>query len=281
MPPGDEINFESIRQIQIKESRSSTLTKIPGDFYEELHRHLEGLHAIAREEVARDPLSARATLAQNELRSTMQLGRDIAMLRLRKIANRTVDALEGGHVELHNLIPVEREIYERLAPIMANARDAMLPAERGPGGGAVPAPAEEVAAPRPRTEPEMPAPEAFPASALEAVPSAPGFAPSALAPAAQTQSTLDPRPAQKGRAPATVLAPAPTPAPTSMPATGEDIVVHVLKDTPPFAGEGGVSYALKTGDIVNLPRRLAEVLLQRGMAEAIEVAPPGMATTGR
>jgi DNA replication initiation complex subunit (GINS family) len=279
-PPVEEVSFELIRQVQLKESRSSTLTKLPGDFYEQLASHLERLKATAREEVARDPMSARATLAQNELRSTLQLARDITMLRLRKLANRTVDALEGGHIDVHGLVPIEKEIYDRLAPFMARARDGLLPSERAPGApapaaGSSQAAGEEGEAPPavmdiPTTvAPSVPLEEpAQPAPAVAGTTAAPHAAPpTPVAPAAAQR-----RPAQSPRG---------TQAAAQQPQQQlrDDIVVHVLKDTPPFAGEGGASYALHTGDIVNLPRRLAELLVQRGVAETVEVAPP--AQSGR
>jgi DNA replication initiation complex subunit (GINS family) len=114
-------------------------------------------------------------------------------------------------------------------------------------------------------------------------PSVPLEEPAPPAPALASTAAAPPR----SSAPPPPVAPAaaqrrPAPPPRGAQATAQqpqqqlrdDIVVHVLKDTPPFAGEGGASYALHAGDIVNLPRRLAELLVQRGVAEAVEVAPP-------
>jgi len=279
-PPSEEVSFELIRQVQLKESRSSTLTKLPADFYEQLAAHLERLRAIAREEVGRDPMSARATLAQNELRSTMQLARDITMLRLRKLANRTVDALEGGHIDVHGLTPVEKEIYDRLAPFMSRARDGLLPSERAPGaqGPAVvpPSPALDEGAAAPPAVMDIPTTVA-PAVPLEGpAPSAPAVASSTTVPRAAPPPVA---PATDQRRPAPPVRAVQGAAQQPQQQLRDDLVVHVLKDTPPFAGEGGASYALHAGDIVNLPRRLAELLVQRGVAEAVEVAPP--APSGR
>jgi len=285
-PPVEEVSFELIRQVQLKESRSSTLTKLPGDFYEQLAAHLERLKATARDEVARDPMSARATLAQNELRSTLQLARDITMLRLRKLANRTVDALEGGRIDVHGLVPVEKEIYDRLAPFMARARDGLLPTERAqgapaPAAGAPGSAMDEGAAPP--AVMDIPTTVAPSVPLEEPAPPSPAIAGTAAAPRTAPPPSLAPAAAQRR--------PPPPPRGTQTPAQQQqqqqqpqqqlrdDLVVHVLKDTPPFAGEGDASYALRTGDIVNLPRRLAELLVQRGVAEAVEVAPP--AQSGR
>jgi DNA replication initiation complex subunit (GINS family) len=275
-PPVEEVSFELIRQVQLKESRSSTLTKLPADFYEQLAAHLERLKATAREEVARDPMSARATLAQNELRSTLQLARDITMLRLRKLANRTVDALEGGRIDVHGLIPIEKEIYDRLAPFMARARDGLLPSERAQGAPAPAAGSSQAAGD------EGAAPPAVMDIPTTAAPSVPLEEPAPPAPAAAGTSAASPHPAPPPPAAPTAAQRRPAPPPRGTQAAAQqpqqqlrdDIVVHVLKDTPPFAGEGGASYALRTGDIVNLPRRLAELLVQRGVAETVEVAPP-------
>jgi hypothetical protein len=49
-------------------------------------------------------------------------------------------------------------------------------------------------------------------------------------------------------------------------------MIHVLKDTPPFAGEDGQTYSLKRGDMVSLPAHLAQVLVSRNMAEEVEAS---------
>ena len=259
MPPGEEMGFELIRQVQLKESRGQMLTKIPADFFEQLHAHIERLRSIAREETARDSMSARATLAQNELRSTVQLAREIVSHRLRKVAYRAVDALEGGKVEVQNLTPAEHALYGDLAQFMARASGSLLPSDRSlKAASAATADAATTASP-----------EADAAAAL--VPSLEGAGTFEL-PTARPQSparsqTRAPPPDP----PAVRLAP---PAPPPAIATArDDTVVHMLKDVPQFAGEGGVSYALRQGDIVDLPRRLADVLVRKGVAEAVEVAP--------
>jgi DNA replication initiation complex subunit (GINS family) len=277
MPPGEEMGFELIRQVQLKESRSQAPTKVPADFFEQLTVHIDRLRALAREEMSRDPMSARATLVQNELRSTTQAARDIVMLRLRKLANRAVDALEGGKVDLQNLTPGERELYGELATFVARGRDGLLPSERPARGG----PAQRAA---PSSQPAE-------GADAESVPSIAASPPrgAETATLAATTATTTAKPAL-APAPVAITVPAPAhgkahgPAPgpdaarpreptagTAQPAPA-DLVVHVLKDVPQFAGEEGSSYALRAGDVVNLPRRLAEVLVQRGVAEAIDVA---------
>ncbi len=244
MPPGEEMGFELIRQVQLRESRSQAPTKVPADFFEQLAVHIDRLKALAREEMARDPMSARATLVQNELRSTVQAARDIVMLRLRKLANRAVDALEGGKVDLHNLTPSERELYQQLASFVSRGRDVLLPSEGTAKGARA-------------TQPTAPDEGAD----GEGGPQSQPLKPAAVATGLET--------------PTASSASAPAPAPAG--AAPGDLVVHVLKDVPQFAGEGGSSYALRAGDVVNLPRRLAEVLVQRGVAEAVDVAHPGKA----
>jgi len=258
MPPGEEMGFELIRQVQLKESRGQMLTKIPADFFEQLSAHIERLRAIAREETARDAMSARATLAQNELRSTVQLAREIVTHRLRKVAYRAVDALEGGKVDLQNLTPSEHALYIDIAQFMSRARDSLLPSDRS-----------------------LKAASAATADAAVTVPEVGAAAAAALVPSLEGAGTFE-LPAARPQSPAKSQTRAPPPAPpTARPAppaapgttAADDMVVHVLKDVPQFAGEGGVSYALRQGDIVDLPRRLADVLVRKGVAEAVEVAP--------
>jgi DNA replication factor GINS len=220
----EEMGFKFIQHIQQKESRSHNLTKLPADFFDGLAAHIERLQSLVREEMARDPMSTTANLVQNELRNTVMLAQDIVLLRLRKMANRAVDSLEGGKVDLRSLTPKEKDLYGELARFMSDARTQLAP----PGGGT---------------------------SAAAASP-APRAAPMEVPPSTEAKPQEDTGPPD-----------------VAVAETGEDegrAVVHVLKDTPPFAGEGGRTYSLKKGDMVTLPRQIADVLLSRGMVEVVE-----------
>jgi DNA replication initiation complex subunit (GINS family) len=52
---------------------------------------------------------------------------------------------------------------------------------------------------------------------------------------------------------------------------GDLVVVHVLEDVPPFAGID-VTYRLRKEDVVTLPRKFADVLIERGKAREVQVA---------
>jgi DNA replication initiation complex subunit (GINS family) len=227
MPPPEDLDFELIRQVQLNESRSQNLTKVAADFFPTLADHITELRSRAREEAAADPVSARATLVQNELRSTIRLAQEIVMLRLRKIANRSVDALEGGKVDLRNLTPTEKELYGQLASFMASSREGLLPSDKGRA---------EVRGAREGTAvPPVPVIEepAAGETSVEETPEAP----------------LDAG---------------------ALPQEGEeDALVHVLEDMPPFVGDGGRNYELRKGDLVNLPGRMVEVLVEKGVVERV------------
>ncbi len=233
------MGFKFIQQVQQRESRSQNLTKLPADFFTNLALHLEQLQALARDEMARDPMSTTATLLQNELRNTTSLARDIVLLRLRKMASRAVDSLEGGKVDVRALTPSEKDLYGEMASFMARARQELLPVQG-------PAAASRAAA---RTPSEPPPPgdsmdlEEGPGAEEGAEVPGPGAPTAPFAP------------------------PAPTAAPTGP--AGEAAFIHVLRDTPPFAGEDGQTYSLRKGDMVSIPRKLAQVLVDRGMAEEV------------
>jgi len=225
MAPIEEMGFKFIQQIQQKESRSHNLTKLPADFFVALSEHIARLRQLARDETARDPMSTTATLVQNELKNTLRLAQDIVSLRLRKMANRAVDSLEGGKVDLRSLTPSEKDLYDQLARFMAAAKGQLAPRE---GVVAIPAPPPVIVQPDDVPEPKMGVP---------------------------TTTTATPEPPDE-QAP-------------SAEAGEATILIHVLKDTPAFAGEGGRTYSLKRGDIVTLSQKLADVLVSRGMAEEV------------
>jgi len=235
MAPGEEMGFKFIQQVQQKESRSQNLTKLPADFFENLTMHITGLRQLARDEMARDPMSTTATLVQNELRNTLSLSQDIILLRLRKMANRAIDSLEGGRVDIRALTPREKDLYGDLATFVTSAYSQLTPIERAIGASPVVAP--------PATSPAITSEEA----------TAP------LAPEAETVPL-----------PATEV-PTEDEGATSQETedTSGGVLIHVLKDTPPFASDDGQTYSLKKGDMVSIPQKLAQVLVSRGMAEEV------------
>jgi DNA replication factor GINS len=234
MAPGEEMGFKFIQQVQQRESRSHNLTKLPADFFMNLAQHIEGLRQLAREEMARDPMSTTATLLANELRNTLSLTQDIILLRLRKMSNRAVDSLEGGKVDVRALTPGEKDIYGELARFMASAYGQLAP--RKGAGGAAHVPFPDTAPPGPSVETED----------LDRSPPEIEGVPEAATSPEERPSTSDEAPGPSGA-----------------------VLIHVLKDTPPFAGEDGQTYSLKKGDMVSLPERLAQVLVSRGMAEEV------------
>jgi len=68
----------------------------------------------------------------------------------------------------------------------------------------------------------------------------------------------------------------PAAAPTPPRALADVAVIRVLQDVPPFAGLAG-TYHLHRGDVLTLPRSLADVLCARGKAQEIAVPGPAAA----
>jgi len=241
MVPSEEMGFTYIQQVQQKERRSHNLTKLPADFFENLASHISNLRKLNRDENARDPMSTTATLVQNELRNTLLMVQDIVHLRLGKMANRAVDSIRGSKVDLHSLTPREKEVYQELARLMASARDSLAPAEgaaitskTGPTrDGSGPKVTGRTTAPSP-AEPTQPD---GPATGTDEPVDGGGIS--------SAEETL-----AGGEGEATVL-------------------LHVLSDLPSFAGEGGRMYSLRKGDLVTMPRRLADVLITKGIAEGV------------
>jgi len=237
------MGFKFIQQVQQKERRSQNLTKLPADFFDNLTVHIAGLRQLARDEMARDAMSTTATLLQNELRNTLSLSQDIILLRLRKMANRAIDSLEGGRVDIRALTPLEKDLYGDLASFVASAHTQLSPTERASGAAPVAAPSAT-------------APPVAPEEATR-------MAPPQVAPEAEVEPPVSAEGAGEGAGEA-----------QEAPPQGSDdgeaaVLIHVLKDTPPFAGDDGQTYSLKKGDMVSIPGKLANVLVSRGMAEQV------------
>jgi DNA replication factor GINS len=224
MSPPEEMGFRYIQEVQQKESRSHNLTKLPADFFEVLEVHIVGLRELSATEVARDPMSTSATLVQNELKNTLRLIQDIVSLRLRKMANRAVDSLEGGKVDLRSLTPKEKDLYAEMARLISSGKSELF--RPGKAKVAPVTPSMVAAPPIPSTETQPPAVE--------------------------QDEDREKEGSEEG--------------------DDDKVLVHILADTPSFAGEEGRTYSLKKGDLVTLPQRLAQILLARKLAERIDEA---------
>ncbi len=134
-------------------------------------------------------------------------------------------------MDVRTLTPKEKDMYAELARFMAISYDQLVPPKASAAVPAVPATA-------PATSP----PEEVPPK--EDTEEGEGQAPGDVAPEE-------------------VEGPGPKAVPEGA------VLIHVLKDTPPFAGEDGQTYSLKKGDMVSLPEKLAQVLISRNMAEQV------------
>jgi len=110
----ETITFEFIRRIQIVEQRSSKLAKIPDNFYESIRDYLERKRSM--KSGRRDEL---------EIKNIERLVRNIYNLRERKIINAAIIKVRTG-VDPQNLIPEEKEFYEKIVEIIKKRREKNL-----------------------------------------------------------------------------------------------------------------------------------------------------------
>jgi len=234
--------LEDLRKVVLSERETGRLTQIPPDLYDRAHAAITAL--MERVYAIEDPLSDEARTLIEETVSIRETVADLFALRARKSLSLAVNHAQGHYIdreELRKLIPQEREMFDRIAAAIATCQDALVQnttqarlTDQGSAG-------------------------ATPAASQEAP----------VAAVVGPQSRNPPAPAAVSGGPAAVLAPAEygrkAPGHSRSPYT----LIRVLADMDTFMGVDGRTYDLAQGDILMLPERNAEVLIDRNRAQMI------------
>ena len=235
------MGLEDLRKVVLSERESGRLTQIPPDLYAKAHAAIaalmEQVHAI-------DPFSDEARTLIEETVAIRETVFDLFAIRIKKAISLAENHAQGHYIdreELKKLIPHEREMFDRIVEAIGSCQDTLV--QNSPQARLPDQPAVAV----PRTKEPVTVPAAAPA---ESVGPAESLEPVAAITAAAEKIPALPEPARK----------------PASPVNPPYILVRVLADMDTFMGVDGKTYDLAQGDIVMLPERNAEVLVERNIA---------------
>ncbi len=255
-PDEDEFTYPALVNRWRRERSTTALGKMDNGFYEAFDNHLRALREDYQKEHAANPATPKVLILQDELTKLQGVRDDLYDLRERKIVTAALIAARGGHAEKTNMTREEELVFDELLRTLRDARRSLLRRGQPPAVEPTrPAPAGPPSPP----DPAPPAASAQPASPLAERPSEPpAEAPLPGAPAAPTR---DPAPAAEAVTASEPEAPRRI-APPRM-------LVRVKSAFGPFVGPDLRNYLLAAEDVAALPKEVAHVLIQRGVAVAV------------
>ena len=117
------MNLEELWKVLDKERGSSTLQKLSDDFYEKVNDYILELRD---EKNKMDPDDSKAILIEDELKTARIRIESIFNKRLGKIINLASSKVSGLMEQPNGLITSEKEIFEGVAKIIEEGRNAIL-----------------------------------------------------------------------------------------------------------------------------------------------------------
>ena len=257
----EEFDYPTLVNKWRRERGATALTKMDGHFYEAFDRHLKQLREDYTREHAVNPATPKVLILQDELMNLQRVRDDIYDLREKKIVTAAVIAARGGNPDRGNMTKEEDILFDEVLRVLRDARRNLL--RRGapvkevpkPAAGGPPTPPEPLAA-------EPTAPPAQAAGVLsERAPVA------EAAPEAPLPGSPAPLPAQPAPEPETLEA-AEEPAPPRRMGPAR-VLVRMKSGVPSFVAPDLRQYRLAAEDVAALPKEVAHVLIQRGIAHAL------------
>ena len=253
MPGVVRTHLEDLRGILLSERDSGTLVQIPLDLYQTTAALVRTLQQEVI--IMDDPFSDEARQLIEKVASIRATAEELFHLRSEKIVSLAQSQADGSYIDredLRVLIPAELEMFNRIVDGVRACRVALI--EWRTGGPKQPSPA--------RVEiPERLSPPSASASAITDISdddSGRILENSGVNIPGQASESMD---IESGRA--YVSDEGWTPSDDEDDEPFSYSLVRVLADMEPFMGVDGRTYELAAGDIITLPGRNAEVLVER------------------
>jgi len=118
--------YENLRQIQIKEMKSSGLTRLEPEFYEDFFQHLGRLESEYRELTTKGEKETETVLLSEEIRKLRSLISSLYERRERKVIFLAQVEARGGKPETKNLTNLEKHLYQSLVGILSRTRSQLV-----------------------------------------------------------------------------------------------------------------------------------------------------------
>lgn len=238
----EEFTYASLVNRWRRERASTILSKLDETFYDSFDAHLRTLHETYQREQKVNPAAAKVLILLDELTNLQRIRDDLYDLRERKVVTAAVIAARDGKPDHANMTRGEKVLFDGILRVLREARANLLKA----------------APPIPDAEP--PRAPSGPATPLDPVAAPP--------PAAQAAAPLGDRGRGAEAAPERAFSdeePADRPAAVGVART----LIRVKAPVEPFVAPDLRHYRLQAEDVAAVPREVAHLLIQRGLATAL------------
>jgi len=248
----DSLSFEDLGAIYRTEKKSPTVSAVRRDLYPAMAGLIMGLRIEYEKHLAADPDSIICEGANQRRKKAISMSKEIAELRMGKVASLALIGARGGQNTLDHLTPEEKEYYESVLDISrkhVGIIDRLTGKRKFETADIDPEPVIKKAA-EPIKIKSDPVVEPV-------VEKAHAQMPAAEVPLNET-SAEDPEEEPHGKEPE--------------PEEEEMVVIRILEDLPPFSGPDR-NYELSKEDIVRMPKAMAMALINREKAVIINPGP--------
>lgn len=247
----EDFTYASLVNRWRRERATTTLSKMDEDFYGEFDRYLRTLREEYQAEQKKNAASPKVLILLDELTNLQRVREDLYDLRERKVVTAAIIAARDGRPDHAHMTRGEKVLFDALLLALRQSRQALISAPPpephkatgGPPLAPEPGPAVAAAQPAAPLAERARVAEASPESPLPGAPLPP---PARASPAAEEVAPQGER--RVG--------------PTRM-------LVRVKGDVEPFVAPDLRHYRLQAEDVAALPREVAHLLIQRGLATAM------------
>ena len=118
----EEINYGTLRKLQLLEKNSPVLTDLPVGFYKDIKEYLDVLNKRLENEQSLQ----KQTLLKDEISNTERIAVNIYEQRERKVLLAAVSKARGGNPDLKNMVDVEENLYNSVLNVMKKSRNNFL-----------------------------------------------------------------------------------------------------------------------------------------------------------
>ncbi len=156
--------FTLLLEWRRSEGAGRTLAKLPFDYYATTARYLADLRRSYESDLRENPSGRKGEISRQTYQRASQVARDILESRMQKLLSLAFQASIGGHRDVPNGLPEERELYDRLLESFLSYRRGVAPYLETAASPSPPAPVPPTAgrapAPSPQPSPPVPTPPA-------------------------------------------------------------------------------------------------------------------------
>lgn len=122
----EEFSFETIAKVYREERKSTTLTKLPNNFYRNLMDYIERLHQGYLSARKDDPTSPKTVMLEDEYFRSQKRAHQIYEYRERKVTTLALSAVNGGNPKTSSLTNEEKTAFKDIVETLTNNRGFIL-----------------------------------------------------------------------------------------------------------------------------------------------------------